>query len=202
MKRIEFKVDIDKTKKITFLNFLKNNKANTLYEKRLINSIYFDNKNFEMYFDSVEGLSPRKKIRLRYYGKEKKNLDDVKILLEHKYTNYSGRSKNSIYIDNHIRLFKNGILDSKYGICYPKTLVSYLRSYYSIKDFRFTLDENIRFKVYNDNITSCNQSSIDEIIVEIKTNNIEKIDEMKKKFPFSEIRFSKYCKSIEKLFNI
>ena len=68
MNRIEYKIDIDASKKITFLNFLKKNKAKTLYKKRLVNSIYFDNDDFEMYFDSVEGLSPRKKIRLRYYG--------------------------------------------------------------------------------------------------------------------------------------
>lgn len=35
MNRIEYKVDIDKSKKIDFLNFLLNNKATTLYEKKI-----------------------------------------------------------------------------------------------------------------------------------------------------------------------
>ena len=41
MNRIEYKIDINKSKKINFLNFLYDNKASTLYEKRLVNSIYF-----------------------------------------------------------------------------------------------------------------------------------------------------------------
>ena len=70
MDRIEYKIDIDKSKKIEFLNFLKENKYVKLHENRVVNSIYFDNLNFEIYNDSIEGLSPRKKIRLRYYGEE------------------------------------------------------------------------------------------------------------------------------------
>ena len=62
MQRIEFKIDIHKSKKNIFLNFLNINKVFKLYDDRLINSIYFDNDKFEIYNDSVEGISPRKKI--------------------------------------------------------------------------------------------------------------------------------------------
>ena len=202
MNRIEYKVDIDQSKKINFLNFLLDNKATTLYEKRLVNSIYFDNHNFEIYNDSVEGLSPRKKIRLRYYGKPKYNFKDKKIFLEKKFTNFSGRSKISNEIYNYNDYLKNGIFDSKYGICYPKTSVSYLRSYYSINNFRFTLDEDIKFYSYNSYNIPCKESFTEEIIIEIKIKDINKIDELKKRFPFNEIRFSKYCKSIENIFKI
>ena len=202
MKRIEYKIDINESKKINFLNYLKNNKAKTLYKKRLVNSIYFDNEDFEMYFDSVEGISPRKKIRLRYYGKPRLNLNNIKLLLEKKYTNFLGRSKSSKETIKSMEYLKNGILDTRYGICYPRTLVSYLRSYYSINDYRFTLDESIKFQKYNSNKIISSSHSIKEIIVEIKTNYTNKIDELKKKFPFTEIRFSKYCKSIENLFKI
>ena len=58
------------------------NKVFKLYDDRLINSIYFDNDKFEIYNDSVEGISPRKKIRLRFYG-DKNQFDKQKeILLE------------------------------------------------------------------------------------------------------------------------
>ena len=201
MNRIEYKVDIDKSKKISFLNFLLENKANTLYEKRLVNSIYFDNNDFEIYHDSVEGLSPRKKIRLRYYGKPNQDLKGKKIFLEKKFTSYLGRSKVSNKIYNYKDYLKKGIFDTRYGICYPKTSVSYLRSYYSIKDFRFTLDEDIKFFSYNPFDFPHNEYSTEEIIVEIKIQGTNKIDELKRQFPFSEIRFSKYCKSIEKIFN-
>ena len=156
MNRIEYKIDIDESKKITFLNFLKINKANYIYKKRLVNSIYFDNNDFEMYFDSVEGLAPRKKIRLRYYGKYQPNIDNIKMLFEKKYTNFLGRSKSSKETNKFKDYLNTGILDSKYGICYPKVFVSYLRSYYSLKDFRFTLDENIKFQKYNNINNACN----------------------------------------------
>ena len=202
MDRIEYKIDIHQSKKNEFLSFLTKHDAKVLFEKRLITSIYFDNEKFEMYQDSVEGLSPRKKIRLRFYGKKNFFLNDKNILLEKKFTNNSGRSKKSNKIDNADYILKNGILDSKYGLCRPKTKVFYLRSYYSLNDFRITLDENICFCLFDSKNNYQIEHSINEIIAEIKINNYSKIDELKKKFPFSEIRFSKYCKSVEILFQI
>ena len=149
MQRIEFKIDIHKSKKNIFFNFLKNNKFSQLYQDRLINSIYFDNDKFEIYHDSVEGLSPRKKIRLRFYGDKKQFTKQKELLLEKKYTNFAGRSKTSKKIKDFDSQLKYGILDSKYGICYPRTIVSYLRSYHTSKDFRVTMDTNINFQSYS-----------------------------------------------------
>ena len=202
MQRIEFKIDIHKSKKNIFFNFLKNNKFSQLYQDRLINSIYFDNDKFEIYHDSVEGLSPRKKIRLRFYGDKKQFTKQKELLLEKKYTNFTGRSKTSKKIKDFDSRLKYGILDSKYGICYPRTIVSYLRSYHTSKDFRVTMDTNINFQSYSLENPIYNFISNDDIIVEIKTNDINRIDELKKNFPFSEIRFSKYCKSVESLYKI
>ncbi len=202
MQRIEFKIDIHKSKKNIFLDFLKTNKVSKLYDNRMINSIYFDNDNFEIYHDSVEGLSPRKKIRLRYYGDKKQFNKQKELLLEKKYTNFIGRSKTSKKIRDFNSQLNYGILDSKYGICYPRTIVSYLRSYHISKDFRITMDTNINFQSYKSENPIHNFVSIDDIIVEIKTNNTTRVDDLKKTFPFSEIRFSKYCKSIESLYKI
>ena len=49
-----------------------------LYPSRKINSIYFDNQNFSMYNHSIEGIVPRKKIRIRIYNQEFKSCKDVK----------------------------------------------------------------------------------------------------------------------------
>lgn len=202
MQRIEFKIDIHKSKKSIFFDFLKNNKVTKLYDDRTINSIYFDNDKFEIYHDSVEGLSPRKKIRLRFYGDKKEFNKQKELLLEKKYTNFTGRSKISKKVNDFNSQLNYGILDTKYGICYPRTIVSYLRSYHISKDFRITMDTNINFQSYNSENPIHNFVSIDDIIVEIKTNNTTRIDDLKKTFPFSEIRFSKYCKSIESLYKI
>ena len=86
MNRIEYKTDIHNSKKINFLNFLNKKKFKVLFKDRIVNSIYFDNENLEMYHDSIEGLCPRKKIRLRYYG-DKKIIKKSEVFLEKKYTN-------------------------------------------------------------------------------------------------------------------
>ena len=44
-----------------FLEWIENKGAQKLYDERNISSIYFDNKRFLMYHDSIEGIIPRKK---------------------------------------------------------------------------------------------------------------------------------------------
>ena len=39
-----------------------------IYHKRQINNIYFDDIQFNAYHQNIEGLSQRKKYRLRWYG--------------------------------------------------------------------------------------------------------------------------------------
>ena len=72
-RRIENKIDVDVNKKIILFNWLQEKNAKKIYETRQINSIYFDNSKYTIYDDSVEGISPRKKIRVRFYGNFKDN---------------------------------------------------------------------------------------------------------------------------------
>ena len=65
---IEEKISITKENLFLFYNFLLKNKALNLYPSRNINSIYFDNELFQMFYDSEEGVVPRKKIRTRNYN--------------------------------------------------------------------------------------------------------------------------------------
>ena len=71
--RNEEKLQLDKSKSFLFLDYLYKKKAKKIFKNRKISSIYFDNKNFDIYNHSIEGLVPRKKIRLRYTMKIKKN---------------------------------------------------------------------------------------------------------------------------------
>ena len=50
------------------------------YPDRYINSIYFDNLNFDFYKKNIEGVSFRQKIRLRFYGKQKLDVIEKPIL--------------------------------------------------------------------------------------------------------------------------
>ena len=69
--RIEKKLFIKKEQLIEFKKFLFKKNIKQIYKPRVVESIYFDNCDKKVYFDSLEGLSPRKKIRIRYYPEKK-----------------------------------------------------------------------------------------------------------------------------------
>ena len=87
--RIEEKLTIDNYKIVDFKSFLSKKTAKQIYQPRKIESLYFDNINYDMYTDSIEGLTPRKKIRVRNYP----NTKDKKLYLETKISSVEGRFK-------------------------------------------------------------------------------------------------------------
>jgi len=196
MKRIENKIDIFPEKKIQLFEYLKKIKAKMIFEKRNINSIYFENSSNQIYQDSIEGISPRKKIRLRCYGKNDYN-NFNNSLLETKLTGPDGREKFIKNIVSIKKILNNGIFDNMYGVCNPRSIVSYTRSYYTAKNFRITFDENIKFYKFDKFLFKKNEFNFQEIIAELKSNDVTKLDELNANFPFQLTRFSKYTESIE-----
>lgn len=187
--RKEIKLDIHKNKLFNFKNFLLKNKIIKIFEDRIVSSIYFDNKNFDCYEDSIEGSVPRKKIRVRYYNNDSKNLN-----LEKKISSAEGRFKISKKIEKKIN-FPKFIIDSNYGICYPVAIVTYRRSYFKINNIRVTLDKDICYKNYNTHAKVFDDRIVAEIKCDIDTND----DLIENIFPFEKIRFSKYTNSIDSL---
>ena len=59
--RIENKYEVSIKKLDNFYKFLKNSNVKQIYDKRQINSIYFDNKSKDSFHNSEEGTVPRKK---------------------------------------------------------------------------------------------------------------------------------------------
>ena len=192
--RIEDKLYIKIENLLDFKFFLSKIKAKTLYEPRIITSLYFDNINLEMYRDSLEGTTPRKKIRIREYP----NSIDKKNYLEIKTSSIEGRFKKRQTINNkEFNEFKTqGIFDNQYGLCFPNYYVSYLREYALIDDVRISIDTGIKYKNFQTNI-SYNDDK--KIIVELKTSANKDLDDLIKLFPFQRIRFSKYCFAVENL---
>jgi len=159
-----------------------------------VQSLYFDNFYKQMYNDSVEGLAPRKKIRVRNYPK---NLSNI-FQFETKISSIEGRHKTTKKISKEYfeKILNNGYFDSKYGLCKPQLNVIYDREYLKKEDIRITIDTNIVYNVYN-----CLTKKKDaNVIVELKTSKNKNVDDIFEQFPFQEIRFSKYCNGIE-LFN-
>ena len=65
--RIEEKLLIGTDQILEFKDFLMSKSAKQIYHPRIIKSLYFENSHNEMYEDSIEGITPRKKIRVRNY---------------------------------------------------------------------------------------------------------------------------------------
>ena len=191
--RIEEKLYVRPENLIDFKSYLKKKSINRIYNPRKIKSLYFDNSNLEMYNDSIEGLVPRKKIRIRCYPDDQ----DKKLYLEIKNSSVEGRFKSRKTIDNNSfdQYRQNGVLDSQYGICLPNFYVSYKREYAMLEDVRVSIDTDI---FYNDYRTQLIHRD-DKIIVEIKTSIKKNLDDLVELFPFQRTRFSKYCFAVQNL---
>ena len=63
------------------------------------------------------------------------------------------------------------------------------------ENVRITLDTNILYSLYKNERIKNDKN----IIVELKTSINQNIDDLFEKFPFQEIRFSKYCNGIDLL---
>ena len=191
--RIEEKLYIKSEHLIDFKQFLIERSAKQLYQPRRIKSLYFDNLNFDMYNDSIEGVAPRKKIRIREYL----NADDKNYYLETKHSSVEGRFKTRKILNNKDVNFykKSGCFDSQYGTCLPNFYVTYEREYSAIEDIRISIDRNLVYKSFK----SSNIYNDKNCIVEIKTSIKKNLDDLIKLFPFQRIRFSKYCFAVDTL---
>ena len=142
--RIENKYQLSTPKLYELFIFLQDSSAKEMYPTRLIKSIYFDNQNFSAYRESIEGVVPRKKIRIRNYPNTSANFN-----LEIKINSIDGKFKTTKNDIDFINILKNGYHDCNYGLCYPVVEVSYFRKYFSIFNLRVTLDTSISYREYN-----------------------------------------------------
>ena len=181
------RLDVTKLK-----NFVFENNGKSIYPKRIIRSIYFDNKNFQSFHDSEDGCTPRKKIRIRNYNHESD------FFLEKKITSVEGKFKTSNKISHQERLYylKNDLFDTTYGTCYPTIEVEYVREYYSIKDIRVTIDYDITYSSVKHKKTI---KDTENLILELKSKSVNNSDFFLQIVPMNRIRYSKYCTGINLL---
>ncbi len=189
--RTEEKLYIRQENLIDFKKFIFNRSGKKIHKPRKIKSLYFDNSNLDMYNDSVEGIVPRKKIRIRNYP----NSEDKKNYLEIKYSSVEGRFKTRKIIDDKtVDFYKRaGCFDNKYGVCMPNFYVTYDREYMIIDDVRISIDKNIKYENFKTNYYQKEKNCI----IELKTSADKDSDKLVNLFPFQRIRFSKYCFAVE-----
>ena len=188
--RIEEKILINKYQLSEFKEYLVSKGVEQLYNTRKINNLYFDNTQFQMYHDSIEGCLPRKKIRLRNYT-------DQKSFLEIKISSTEGRFKTSNEIsEEKTDHMKNvGFFDKDYGPCKAVLYVEYFRSYYKFNDIRITIDKDINYFSKDRKFLGIDRNQIIELKAPIQKN----LNELLRDFPIPRSRFSKYTNGLEKL---
>ena len=191
--RIEQKLFINKNQLTEFKHLLYDKHATQIFPSRIIKSLYFENFKSEMYSDSIEGVTPRKKIRVRNYPEDKKS----NLYLETKISSVEGRFKTrKIITSNQFQKLKSaGLFDLKYGVCKPILYVEYKREYLKIKDVRISLDNEIKYFLFSGRYLGEDEN----LIVELKTSIHKDLDELTNEFPLQRIRFSKYCNGFKKI---
>ena len=186
--RIEQKLNIHKTNLFYLKKWLLSNNSKILHPSRIISSIYYDNNNFDMYHQSIEGVLPRKKIRVRWY-----NDDMQKLTFEEKTSSIEGRFKTSSKIkkNDFDKILADGFFHKIYGKIKPSVKINYCRSYFEFKKIRITFDSSIiysfddEYSVYRDF----------EEVVEMKTTVHCSDDYLEKLIDTPVSRFSKYCRA-------
>ena len=157
-----------------------NANAKKKYDKRIVNSIYFDDINFTNANDNLIGLSLRKKFRLRWYNnsdklffetKIKKNRLNFKKILQ---LSLNDKKINNLSIFELNEIFQRQVLKKHKIISNylnPTLGVSYWRDYYENNDgIRITVDNNINFyqTINSKKINEVNYTKYNYSVLEIK----------------------------------
>lgn len=163
----------------------------TLFESRLITSVYFDTLDLNMFHDSEEGVLPRKKARIRWYN------DSKVFTLENKISSIEGRFKVTSKLKNNIsenKLLAINLMDPQYGNIRPILKVSYKRAYFTFNKMRITFDRDITYQ--NLRYAYKRKYYDPERVVEIKIPENCPDDFIEKFVPFPTTRFSKYSRGV------
>lgn len=158
------------------------------YNGYMVRSLYFDSINDVDYYEKLDGLINRKKIRLRIY---ESNANRVKLELKSKYDYHQQKESLIITKEEAEELIKENysillnheeeIAKKIYTImttnCYkPKVIIEYLRIAYTTRnDTRITFDFNIKRSndvktFFDENINYLNITPPQNIVLEIKFN--------------------------------
>ena len=184
----------------------------THYPKRKINSIYYDTNDYKALEDSIEGVSLRRKSRIRWYG-DAPTATNASLEIKNKKGHLSWKllKKNSFRIYPNAKTWEAFLTPNSNSRCskwfflnqQPKSIITYDREYYASFDgkVRVTIDQNLKsFNQENSTRPNLNyyRPHIAFVIVEIKVDHENEylVKEVLEDFPFSAKRFSKYCESI------
>ena len=151
-----------------------------------IRSLYFDTLNNKAFVEKILGINERKKIRLRIYSKDAK---EVKLEIKNKYGNYSVKEsallskqdaqqlisgKTDILLSSENLVCNKVYAEMKRDIYIPQIMIDYEREAYflPIENIRITFDKNVRAArtdgIFENNIPMTGLVESGQCILEVK----------------------------------
>ena len=188
------------------------------YPQRIVNSLYYDDYKFSLFESAQQGISSRKKVRIRFYDNAENGLT-----LENKHREGEINYKNNEEVNskkqnltsleiniegyNKQQIFVPSCIEYNY---LPKILVSYSRQYFTSPDkkLRVTIDTDIGiYKIISTNkkIEIDSLRCIDHDIIELKYDycynpGFRFIQSLTTEFNLILSKSSKYSKGISKFY--
>lgn len=179
-----------------------------IFPDRKVNNVYFDNFALSAYFDNVEGVPERRKLRVRWYGEDIFKIENPKLEIKIK-SNQLGYKESypvdAFELNDLGNLSKEIALKSKsYQIFQPTLINSYLRSYFGTTDgkYRITIDRKLQyFSLINARKFTRFQIEDEAVVLELKYD--EHLDDaaafILQYIPFRYSKSSKYVTGLNLL---
>tara|TARA_B100000989_G_C19520488_1_gene463936 strand:- start:1032 stop:1697 length:666 start_codon:yes stop_codon:yes gene_type:complete len=201
--RFERKISLKKGQIHFFKPTLYQSGFKKIYENRIVNSIYFDDEDFSLVRENIDGVSSRIKLRIRFYENDYSNAK-----LEMKFK--SGQLGRKYYIDmNKTILTKTQLIEDACQILnnisinnlYPTSHVKYQREYLiNSENIRCTVDTNINSVRLNNYTYYAHADGFYDVcefkyLPELDKNFREEFVKFKR-FSVRATKSSKYLKSI------
>jgi SPX domain protein involved in polyphosphate accumulation len=189
-----------------------------VYSPRFVNNLYFDSPGMNQYFNNIDGLMERVKVRIRWYGELFGHVDNPTLELKFK-RGLVGRKMGfplpEICIDGFLQkdILLNTLKQSDVPDNLKLDLVSlefalinrYWRKYFQSVDdrYRITLDTKLESYYVQGHSNTFLHKSIDrnDSVVELKYGPQEddRVGQICQHFPFRLTKNSKYVNGIESL---
>ena len=200
MKRFERKYIERKNNAYLFKNFLVTNRFYKKYDKRIVNSLYFDDLNFSSFKDNVDGNTQRLKTRIRWYN-ETPDLLNLEIKNKNGFLGWKDKIKlkNIKNIEENLRNYPNSELENYLKKIFKKNMfpiikTKYLREYYEHVhgNVRATIDTQLEFFSVKTNF----KINFDKEILEFKYPASD--DQIFRNYiiPKNNFRFQKFSKYV------
>lgn len=176
-----------------------------IFPDRQINNVYFDTPNYMAYTENVDGVSERRKFRVRWYGDDVRIIRDPKLEIKIK-SNQLGRKETfavgDFTLDDFKQLNQEVSNHSQLRLQFIPTLInSYRRSYFGTSNgkFRITVDWDLRyFSLIRANRFTSYAIKEEATVLELKYDQAwdEKADPIMQYIPFRQTKSSKYVSGL------